>query len=1318
MKRRALRVALVVVLLLVVGVAGIGYWIAYTPGGAQLVLNRVASALGKGAKIEGVEGSLGGPLRVKLIVVDRPDFYVRIEDVTIDSSFTSALRGTLLVHKLDVRSVELRTAGAAGAARAPVSFTPPYHLILRDGRIGTFTHGPIDRKGEDLVLRDIVLKGEGDKSRWKIDEAAVVTPYGAVRVAGTLGNAKPYAVDLTGRFEGRLQEQDVRVEAKAGGTLERIEARVEGTVASAQARALAIVEPFSASPVKSVDVDARGVDLSRFAEGAPATRLVLAGKLTPQGQAISGPVRVTNEDPGPWDAGKLPFQSASARIVAAAGRLDATDLQVALAGGGAASGKATVRKGIVEADLEVTNVDLAALHRDLQKTQVTGRITLAAEREAQRFDVALKDPRFAVEGRAALAGNVLDVETARITTGSGAVTGKGTLALKGTKEFRFEGRAEHFDPSAFVKSAPGDLNFTFVTSGTLAKGIAGDAKLDIAPSTLAGQPASGRVHVAGSRERIANADIDVVVGEASVLARGSFGRAGDAMDITFRVPNLSTVAKPFGVALAGRAEGTARLTGTFAAPAGEVSIDGSNLTLPSNVFVAGMQLRGRAGTDPESPIDATLQAKGVAVGEEKPPTSVAESVRATLKGTRRAHRFEADVVMDRRTSVSAALQGGIDPAAKALAWNGRIESLEMKGRGAFALTAPAPLSLSAARVELGDATLRGEWGEARLAQTRWTPRTLDFKGSTTGLKVQNVSRTFRLARLPASDLVIAGDWDIHASESFNGTLNIHRVSGDLRLGNPPLPLGLRELVLRMDATNGRARASLDVTSERVGRVEGEGTGVITHGDTGWTLAKSSPISARIVARLPDLAPLQPWLGPESRLAGRLDANITVSGTGAEPRLAGDVQAHDIALREPQTGFEVEQGDVVLRMDGRTLRVERFFAKTPWRPSDAARERMRRVEVTAETAGTISAEGVVDVVAHTGNLRFKADKAVLTQLPKRFLAVSGEATLQTDQHGPAVVASLKADAGWVGALDQPLPTVSEDVVVVRKSSPAPAAVDEEEGREPLRLDVNLDLNNHMWFQGRGLDTRLDGSLHVTGQLGTPLRASGTIRTVGGTYRGYGQELTIERGVLAFNGPIDNPRLNVLALRKGLAVEAGVEVTGSTTHPRVRLVSTPDVPEPEKLSWLVLGRGAADASIGDVGVMLAAARAALGNNDPGGDITKKLGIDEVRIGKADTNSVLGVLPQSTVAGRTGTPAASDVVSVGKHINRNLQLTYEQGLADMEGALRLTYRVTRQFQILARAGYLPGIDAVYRWTFGEQRRPGQPRSRQKVESPDADP
>jgi len=131
-------------------------------------------------------------------------------------AFRDQANGSLLVRKLYARSVEVRTAGAAGAARAPLSFAPPYPIRLEDGRIGTFTQGPISRKTGDLVLRDIVLKGEGDKKSWRVEKAAVVTQYGAANLAGTLGNEKPYALDLTVGFEGKVQDQDLRVTAKAG----------------------------------------------------------------------------------------------------------------------------------------------------------------------------------------------------------------------------------------------------------------------------------------------------------------------------------------------------------------------------------------------------------------------------------------------------------------------------------------------------------------------------------------------------------------------------------------------------------------------------------------------------------------------------------------------------------------------------------------------------------------------------------------------------------------------------------------------------------------------------------------------------------------------------------------------------------------------------------------------------------------------------------------------------------------------------------------------------------------------------------------------
>ncbi|MGE5617195.1 MAG: translocation/assembly module TamB domain-containing protein, partial [Bacillota bacterium] len=315
-----------------------------------------------------------------------------------------------------------------------------------------------------------------------------------------------------------------------------------------------------------------------------------------------------------------------------------------------------------------------------------------------------------------------------------------------------------------------------------------------------------------------------------------------------------------------------------------------------------------------------------------------------------------------------------------------------------------------------------------------------------------------------------------------------------------------------------------------------------------------------------------------------------------------------------------------------------------------------------------------------------------QLPRRFLALSGDARLEARSDGLVATGAFAADAGWIGALEKPLPSVSDDVVVVR----AERAADEHRARERIRMDVRFSLGDHVWFQGRGLDTRLAGDLRVTGEMGAGLRGTGSIRTVSGTYDAYGQQLGIDHGSLTFYGSLDNPVLNVLALRKGLPVEAGVEVLGTVAKPRARLVSVPDVPDPEKISWLVLGRGPSDVSQGEASTLVSAANAILGRGNPSGQIAQRFGFDEVKIGRSDTSSVLGTLPQSTVAGRTAQAAATEVVTVGKRLSKNVYVGYEQGLAQAEGALRITWQITQKFQMLLRAGYLPGVDAVYRWTF----------------------
>ena len=1304
---RILIALLVLVALVIAGVA----WLFTTQSGARFALQRAQRLAGDGITFEKVEGSFGGVLRIGVIEVSKPDMYARVEGFEMEASPLQPLRGLLHVHRLHAKSVEVRTADTGEAAKIPVSFAPPYPVRLDAGSVGELRMGDLPQaaRGEkdivkrralmqaarthDLVIRGIFLRGEGDQREWRLGEARAETIYGKGSVSGRLETKAPFAIDMKAALAGDAFERPYRADVTTRGTLKSLEALAQAQVAGQRIEARALLEPFSTTaPVKSLNLRAADFDLSKVAPAQPRTRLGLDVTLASEGKAFAGPVKIVNAEPGAWDRGRFPFVSASARVVLTPEKVDILDLAVALAGGGSARGRVALQKSGVQADLNVADVDLAALHGSLQKTRVTGRIAASGDREAQKFDLALKDPRFQIEGRAGLGHQQLTVDTVTVRTGGGSVVAKGELALAGTRDFRFEGVASHFDPSAFVATRKGDLNFTFVATGKAAEPLSGELRATIAPSTYAGLPASGRVLVAGDAKRIARADVSLAVGEARLDAQGSYGQRGDALDFTLKAPNLAALAKPFGVQVAGRADAQGRLTGTFQSPAGRVTLNGANLLLPGGVQLKDLALRAEAGIEPDSPIDVAVKATGVVMASESPPTPFAEAVEATLKGTRASHRLEAQAQMTREIRLNVALQGGLDPKEKAPAWIGRIEQLGMTGRDAsFALAAPTPLYASAARVELGDAWLKGDWGEARMTMLRWTPRTLEFRGGSAGIRVQSLARSFRFAQMPRSDLVIAGDWDVRGAEAFNAAVHLRRVSGDLRVGEPALPLGLQDLAVNLEATGGRARATLTIAGDRVGRISGEAAGTIARGKSGWEFAPDAPVQARLVAEHTNLESLSPWLGTDARLGGRINARVVVAGTGAHPQVSGEARATELVVREPQSGLEIEQGDIALRMAGNVLTIERFSATTPWKPPPGARESFQGLQIPA--SGTLSAEGTVDLGKRTGRLRVQAKQAVLTQLRSRFLALSGEAQLVATPEGMDIRGQFKADAGWVGALDTPLPTVSDDVVVIRAARPADEAP---KAGEKISIDARFALGDHVYFEGRGLDTRLTGELHITGQPGAGLRASGSIRTVGGTYKGYGQNLTIERGVIVFAGPLDNPRLNVLALRKGLAVEAGVEVTGTTTRPRVRLVSQPDVPEPEKLSWLVLGRGPSELAPGDASVLLAAATSMLGKGGSGGDMAKRFGVDDVRIGRADTGSILGVLPQSTVAGKTGSASAAEIVSVGKKITKDIHVSYEQTLADAEGALKLSWQLTHRFQLLVRAGYLPGLDGVWRWTF----------------------
>jgi translocation and assembly module TamB len=217
------------------------------------------------------------------------------------------------------------------------------------------------------------------------------------------------------------------------------------------------------------------------------------------------------------------------------------------------------------------------------------------------------------------------------------------------------------------------------------------------------------------------------------------------------------------------------------------------------------------------------------------------------------------------------------------------------------------------------------------------------------------------------------------------------------------------------------------------------------------------------------------------------------------------------------------------------------------------------------------------------------------------------------------------------------------------------------------------------QGRGITTRLEGDLEIRStRLNAPPRITGEVKTVKGQYRAYGQQLDVETGVARFNGPFDNPALDILAIRPNLSQRAGVQITGSAQSPRVKLYSEPALSDAETLSWVILGR--ASATSGGESALLQQAALSLigkiGGSGSGGSLASRFGLDE-----------LGFKGPGS-----GGDLRESAVTLGKRLSKDFYLTYERSLGGTFGTIFIFYDLTTKLTLRGQAGQTSGVDLIY--------------------------
>ena len=849
--------------------------------------------------------------------------------------------------------------------------------------------------------------------------------------------------------------------------------------------------------------------------------------------------------------------------------------------------------------------------------------------------------------------------------------------------------------------------------------LRGEVAVTIDKSLLAGVPLAGEATLhsaAGAQAQVAlrlDADGNTLRAAGRVSTTGS--GAGDAWDLTAdgaalqRLAPLYKLFQPAGAdaTLAGTVHATAHVSGRWPALASTGRLDTDALRV-GPLSVAKAQAHWTLGTAAGAPLDAQATLSQASLVRGAVPGPSLESLQLQLSGTGRAHTLSlkaeskvrppawaetlqagatpsAPAGSARTVAVLQAQGGFIDRSGAAFAgWRGTIQRLELRSNAAGA----APL------LQTRDVTLEALWAGGPLRATvqpgraevlggalRWSRIAWQAASSPGGYAQVDADaelEPLRIAPLLAraqpdfgwgGDLTVAGHLTLHSAPAFNADIVIERSAGDLTVTDElgTTALGLTDLRLGLSADNGVWNFTQGLAGTTLGVAAGA---VVVHTapQATWPAA-DAPIQGVLELRVADLGTWGPWVPPGWRLGGALHTSASIGGRFGAPEYTGEIDGRQLSVRNFLQGVNVNEGDLAIRLQGSTARIERFTAKAG--------------------SGSLKLEGSASLgAAPKAVLTLSADKFQLLGRVDRRIVASGSGQLQLDRKTLAFDGQFDVDEGLIDFTRSDAPTLSDDVEVVRARgavSPAAAASAAASPATPttptrdVALNLRVTLGERLRVRGRGLDTGLRGELHITSPGGR-LAVDGTVRAADGTYAAYGQKLSIDRGLISFNGPVGNPRLDIEATRPNLDVRVGVAVSGYATNPHVRLFSDPALSEIDMLSWLVMGRASDGLGRTDTALLQRAALALLAGEGGGltNPLTQALGLDEVSVRQSD-----GEVRQT-------------VIALGKQLSQRWYVGYERGLNATTGSFQFVYRIAQRFTLRAQSGLDNSLDLVWAWRW----------------------
>ncbi len=1217
------------------------YYLAYTQSGLAVVARALNGRLGPlQITLRGVSGTLAHGLHVDLVVIDHRRAHIEVEDAS----------GRLAILPLAWRTIRVPQLHMGRLL---------VHALPRVGEVGTWTPHFLP----PLMHIDV---GQVDAQRWQLITISG-QEFDGTAVSAT-GTVYPQVVHLySGAFD-------------YNGT----HSRTSGDVLAAQPIGLAGVLHIDAQPPgqPAWTINARlSGDLAQLALDADVTEPFMAvfhgeiRDLTSHWR-WRGQSQVRRFELAAWNAGhalgvitaSLALEGdrsgfrAQGRIEPpglAAGALDAefsglyharvltiSRLRLRHAASGAiadAQGSVTVMAGGPRLDLrgEWTQFRWPLAASDAPIHSERGSYTLQGQRpyaltvQGQLRAAAAPPLQIALRGR--LARDALTADDAEVAAWGASSQLRGELRWAPAAAWRVQGRISDLDVAQLRPGIAGRLNAMISASG---RGYHAHSELEANISelsgTLRGQRAAGHAQIAHRGADWLFSDVRLQLGATRIELDG---RAGAALDLRFALEAADLGLFSPGARGSLRAHGNVRgdlHDPTLVASAQGRAIDWMGVQLAALDANVDFDPHGSARAD------STLQLQGLQMAGRR-----LDELTLRLEGATAEHRLNLEAHAE---GLTLAVRGGAHYAAGQ--WQARIASADLSNQAHLhmSLDAPTQLLVSAERIRLDQSCLHDQ--QAHLCA--WMG--MDATQRSLALRASDLSMRAMTAGLSSGTdydgtLSIGVDAEGAAGEPWRGSVRaqlssaaIHRHFANGRIETLDLGTGTVSAQITAHELSGELALDAGNAGSMSGRISARGLDADWHD---WPLSGELGLDTHAVGFI------SAYVSPIDRASGRLTGQLTLSGSAAAPRLAGELKLIDGQLDAYQVNLSLRAVNFTARLADDTLTIDGTTLAGP--DGHASVDGQLRWQ-HGLPYGDLHLVGSDLRVLNIPEARVDASPDVALHLDGRRIDLHGQVTLPYARIEPANLTKAVLPSG--------------DEVIVGADVPV------REAQIKVFSDITLVLGDRVSVNTQGLSGRLSGSITVTSDDTGINRGSGELKVEEGKYLAYGRNLDIQRGRLLFsNGLISDPGLDLRAVKKFPDITAGVNVRGTLRAPRMTFFSDPEVAQSQIVSLLLAG---------------GSLESLQNSTDPAA---------RSNAGRSDALMQGGAILAQQVGGRFDIEAGveQDMTNetslvLGRYLSPRLYVSYGVGLVEAINTVKMRYTIGDHWTIKTEGGTQRSADLVF--------------------------